>query len=57
MLTRAWFAFSFLWAVLMCWSYRDHLDTPHLAFATGPFLAGVLLKKIARYVVTGRLSA
>jgi hypothetical protein len=56
-LTRAWFAFSFLWAVLMCWSYSDHLDTPHLAFAAGPFLAGVLLKKIARYVVTGRLSA
>jgi hypothetical protein len=60
MLTRAWFALSVIWGILMLIAAsnpnaneagRDWL----YAFAVTPFLFGLLVKKIAKYVVTGRL--
>jgi len=52
MLTRAWFALSVLWFLLCCWSWNGNADG-FLWFALLPFVIGIFLKFLFRYVVRG----
>jgi membrane protein implicated in regulation of membrane protease activity len=56
-ITRLWFALSALWAGMMLWNYSTRVH-PALSgfdvfFAVLPFIAGVLVRLIYRFVRFG----
>jgi ABC-type spermidine/putrescine transport system permease subunit I len=60
MITRAWFALCILWALFwaaISWGRNPEPDVRNglIILAVLPFLAGIIIKRIAFYVLTGSL--
>ena len=60
MLTRAWFALSVIWALLMLIAMANPNANEGgrewlLAFAIAPFAAGIVLKYFFRYILRGSI--
>lgn len=58
LLTRLWFVVCVTWAILAsrCCYADIKVDSAGGFFILFPFIVGIALKYIARYVVTGRIS-